>query len=84
MALLPRQFKALREMLRAELAALRSTIQEGYAATAHQWMAQNQSEREEQKEINRAVTDFTNQRNQADNAAEANQDRRHGQNLIVQ
>jgi hypothetical protein len=83
----PSTFKAIRlsvESIRSELRSLQETLQECRSAIANQVVAQDKAEQDEQEKISHSIDRFTNQKDQADNTAEANQQHRHRQNLTVQ
>jgi hypothetical protein len=79
----PRQFKALVEMLRTELASLRETVQQTASTISDQQIAHQRTQQEEGQKVEREIAGLyipPDERRQN----EANQERRHRQNLGVQ
>ncbi|UWZ85285.1 hypothetical protein [Occallatibacter riparius] len=83
----PSDLKSLRGLIAAvqtEIVSLRETFQKGSSAIADQYIARQQSDKNQREEVVHAINDFANQKNQSDESSETNQDRRHRQNLWAQ
>ncbi len=83
----PSEIKTLRavhESIRAEIASLREAVERGTAAVSNERAAGQESHQKEQDQVSHAINELSHQQSQGDSAAETNQERRHGQNLVPQ
>jgi hypothetical protein len=81
----PSDLKSLRGLLdrvRGELSSIREAIEESTASVSNQRVGQQKSEEDKREKIGHAIDNLAHQEDQSCNTAEANQDRRHGQNLL--
>jgi hypothetical protein len=83
----PSELKSLKGFLAAigeEIASFRNVFKDGATSISDQNKANQQSQEYQREQILHAIDDLTNQKNQSDGTSEANQNRRHRQNLWVQ
>jgi hypothetical protein len=79
-----KSLKALLSEIRAELSSIGQKIKESGTSITDERIAHNESEQKGNEKISHAIHKLTDQKNQSDNTAETNQDRRHRQNRIPQ